>query len=62
MIVVVSPVHRVPGAACQRLGRGGVRAFWPRPRIRRPVDVARLLLAAAALAALVLLAVLGPIS
>ena len=36
------------------------RSFWPRPRIRRPLDVALLLLSGAALAVLVLLAVLDP--
>jgi glycosyltransferase 2 family protein len=38
----------------------GLGSFWPRPRVRRPLDGARLLVAAAALAALVVLAVVDP--
>jgi glycosyltransferase 2 family protein len=44
--------------AAHGTGGSGSESFWPRPRIRRPLDVARLLLSAAALTGLVLVAVL----
>ncbi|MCW2742335.1 MAG: hypothetical protein JWR45_2757 [Blastococcus sp.] len=58
-VMVVSPPR--PGrdpAHLRSLPRLG--AFWPRPRIRRPVDVARLVLVVAALACLLALAVSEP--
>ncbi len=47
-VVVVSPVRDV------------LRSFWPRPRIRRPADSARLVLSAVAVVALVSLAIADP--
>ena len=51
-------MRTVRGATAQRTGVSGWQSFWPKPRIRRPIDVARLALSAAALTGLVLLAVL----
>ena len=42
------------------VGGGGLGSFWPRPRVRRPLDVARLLATATALTALVVSAVVDP--
>ena len=46
--------------AVQRTGGSGWRAFWPRPRVRRPLDVAWLLLSAGGLAGVAVLAALAP--
>jgi uncharacterized membrane protein YbhN (UPF0104 family) len=50
------PVEVDRGPAAARGTGGGRRAFWPRPRVRRALDVVRLVLSAAALAGLVALA------
>ena len=58
---VVGPALRRFGVVPDRLaGAEGLGSFWPRPRVRRPLDVARLLVATAALTALVVLVVLDP--
>jgi uncharacterized membrane protein YbhN (UPF0104 family) len=54
--MVVAALRRVD----RLVGAGGLESFWPRPRIRRPLDVARLLLATIALTALLVVAVLDP--
>jgi uncharacterized protein (TIRG00374 family) len=51
-------MRTVRSATAPRTGGSGWHSFWPKPRIRRPIDVARLALSAAALTGLVLLAVL----
>ncbi len=48
------------GATARPATVGGWQSFWPQPRTRRPMDVARLALAAVALAWLVVLAALDP--
>ncbi len=50
-------MRTVRSATAPRTDVSGWQSFWPQPRIRRPIDVARLALSAAALAGLVLLAV-----
>lgn len=40
--------------------RGVLRSFWPSPRIRRPADIARLLLSTAGVVVLVVVAVVEP--
>jgi uncharacterized membrane protein YbhN (UPF0104 family)/tRNA A-37 threonylcarbamoyl transferase component Bud32 len=54
------PVEIDRGAAAARGASGGRRAFWPRPRVRRALDVVKLVLSAAALAGLVALAAVAP--
>ena len=54
------PVEVDRGVAAARGTGGGRRAFWPRPRVRRALDVVRLVLSAAALAGLVALATATP--
>src|SRR3954454_10159784 len=49
-------MRTVRSATAQRTGVSGWQSFWPKPRIRRPIDGARLALSAAALTGLVLLA------
>ncbi|HEY4624623.1 MAG TPA: hypothetical protein VIH01_01315, partial [Blastococcus sp.] len=56
--MVMSPARPVRGPAHIRSGL--FRSFWPRPRIRRPADIARLVASAAALAGLVLLSFFDP--
>lgn len=54
----MSPARPLRGPA--HIRGGLLRSFWPRPRIRRPADIARLAASVAALAGLVLLSVLDP--
>lgn len=54
-----STLRRAGSVAAPRRTAGG-GSFWRQPRIRRPLDVARLLVAAVGLIGLVVLAVLDP--
>jgi uncharacterized membrane protein YbhN (UPF0104 family)/tRNA A-37 threonylcarbamoyl transferase component Bud32 len=58
--VIAVPSRGVRAAAVRWTGGRGGNPFWPWPRIRRPLDAAGLLLAAAALAVLVVAAVADP--
>src|SRR5689334_4662770 len=55
--MVITPARHVGGRA-RDVVAPVLRRLWPRPRIRRPVDMARLVIAAAVLALLITLAAL----
>jgi uncharacterized membrane protein YbhN (UPF0104 family) len=54
------PVEVDRGVAAARGAGGGRRAFWPRPRVRRALDVVKLVMSAAVLTGLVALAAAAP--